>query len=262
MNTKAEKVSSYNPSQVGLSGSLFGLPFNFDESEVVILPVPWDVTVSYGYGTHMAPDAILEASSQVDLYDFDNPDGWKSGMFMLDVSEPVLSQNKHFRGHAKEIIKVLEKGGKISEFPVLTENLSAVNQACEEMNAWVFEQTLTLLNREKIVGLLGGDHSTPLGFLKALSTLYPEFGILQIDAHADLRDSYEGFEYSHASIMFNALKIPQIQKLVQVGVRDIGHEEMMRIDQSDGRIVSFFDSFIKEQLYLGKTWNDICDRIS
>ena len=80
--------------------------------------------------------------------------------------------------------------------------------------------TIIFLKDGKLVGLLGGDHSTPLGFIRALSERYDRFGILQIDAHADLRKAYEGFTYSHASIMYNALKIPAVHRLVQVGIRD------------------------------------------
>lgn len=260
--SKEEKLNNYNPSGVGASGSIYGLPFNFEESKVILLPVPWDVTVSYGYGTHEAPQRILEASSQVDLYDFDNPDAWEAGIFMLDISEEILSSSHLNRAKATEIIKYLEKGGNISENPSLKQNLADVNEASTQMNKWVFDQCQALLSRDKMVGLIGGDHSTPLGYLTALANKYESFGILQIDAHADLREAYEGFKYSHASIMYNALnEIPNISKLVQVGVRDICHEEVNFINNSNGRVVAFYDSFIKEQNYLGRHWNAMCELI-
>ena len=112
-----------------------------------------------------------------------------------------------------------------------------------------------------MVALLGGDHSTPLGLMQALATKYDNFGILQIDAHADLRDAYEGFEFSHASIMFNALKIPQISKLVQVGIRDYCEAEANLIKNSNGRVVTFFDQAIKEKQYEGASWANVCDEI-
>lgn len=259
--SKSEKIGNYDPSGVGTQGSIYGLPFNFEESDIILLPVPWDVTVSYGYGTHEGPKTILEASQQVDLYDFDNPDGWESGIFMLDISKDIEQKCKQNRVKANEIIKYLEKGGKLEENPGLLKNLEQINAACEEMNRWVFEQASTLMQRGKIVGLVGGDHSTPLGYMQALAQRYDSFGILHIDAHADLRKAYEGFTYSHASVMYNALELPQIKKLVQVGVRDISHEEIAFIDQSKGRVVSYFDPYIKEQIYGGKSWNDICEKI-
>jgi agmatinase len=262
MMNKNEKLANYNPSGVGKEGSIYGLPFNFEESNIILLPVPWDVTVSYGVGTHEGPQAILDASQQVDLYDFDNADGWESGIFMLDISEDIKASGKTARMKANEIIKFLEKGGDISSHATLQKNLEEVNQACAEMVSWVFEQTTSLLARGKMVGLIGGDHSTPLGYLQAIHNKYDNFGILHIDAHADLREAYEGFTYSHASIMYNALaQLPHIKKLVQVGVRDISHEEMSLIEQSNGRIISFFDPYLKEQLFLGKNWDYLCEKI-
>ena len=105
--------------------------------------------------------------------------------------------------------------------------------------------------------MIGGDHSVPLGYIKALADHYPDFGILHVDAHSDLREAYEGFEFSHASIMFNALKIPQISKLVQVGIRDVSEVERETIDRSNHRVVVYYDSLIKQQMYAGTTWADI-----
>ena len=126
------------------------------------------------------------------------------------------------------------------------------------LNRWLFDRTQTAISDGKKVGVIGGDHSVPLGYMQALATHYPDFGILHIDAHADLRDAYEGFEFSHASIMFNALKIPQISKLVQVGIRDVSQVEINTIDRSQGRVVGYYDSLVKQQLYSGTTWASIC----
>jgi agmatinase len=111
------------------------------------------------------------------------------------------------------------------------------------------------------VGLVGGDHSTPLGFMEALAEKHSEFGILQIDAHCDLRKAYEGFEFSHASIMYNALKLRQVKKLVQVGIRDWCEEENNYIRSSKGRVVTFFDHAMKRSLYEGTSWKSLCDKI-
>src|SRR5690606_17751186 len=107
----------------------------------------------------------------------------------------------------------------------------------------------------------GGDHSTPLGFMRALSEHHNRFGILQIDAHADLRKAYQGFTYSHASIMYNALKIPAVSRLVQVGIRDFCEEEMQVIQRAKGRIATFFDEDIKSAMYSGKNWDTLCTEI-
>ena len=90
---------------------------------------------------------------------------------------------------------------------------------------------------------------------------HSSFAILQLDAHADLRNTYEGFEYSHASVMYNALKIKQVSKLVQVGIRDYCEEEFNLIQNSNGRVKTFFDRDIKHTLYRGDSWDRICNRI-
>ena len=109
---------------------------------------------------------------------------------------------------------------------------------------------------------MGGDHSAPFGFYKAIAEKYGEFGMLQIDAHADLRSSYENLTYSHASIMYNALEeIPQLIKLVQAGIRDYSSGEVDYIKKSNGRIVTFFDKKIKERSFEGDTWKEIVEDI-
>jgi len=126
----------------------------------------------------------------------------------------------------------------------------------------VYEQTRGLLENGKLVALLGGDHSTPLGYLKAIAEKYGDFGILQVDAHCDLRKSYENFVYSHASIMYNALQeIPQLKRLVQVGVRDYCQEEWDYIRNSDYQVITYFDKDIKERAFEGQSWKQIADEI-
>jgi agmatinase len=75
------------------------------------------------------------------------------------------------------------------------------------------------------VGLVGGDHSTPLGFFRRKAARHKEFGILHIDAHLDLRIAYEGFTYSHASILYNALPMKSLERMVSVGIRDFCEQE-------------------------------------
>jgi len=136
--------------------------------------------------------------------------------------------------------------------------LREINDGGQFLNEWVYQNTKKLLDQEKLVGVVGGDHSCPLGYYKALGEKYPSFGILQIDAHADLREAYEGITYSHASIMFNALKeVAAVSKLVQVGTRDYSESEMEYIHNSRGRVVTFFDRDIKESQFDGRTWKEI-----
>ncbi len=256
-------LSQFDPNSVGLkSNNIFGLPFKQEDAALVLLPVPWEVTISYRDGTSRGPENIYDASMQIDLYDPDVVDGWKKGFYMMPVDKNIKKKSDFLRQCAELIISHLVDGGVVAENEQLSGKLAEVNRGGELLYNWVKEMTGNLLKDGKKVGLIGGDHSTPLGFIKALSEIHSDFGVLQIDAHADLREAYEGFTYSHASIMYNVLKdIPQVSKLVQVGIRDYCDEELMLIRQNPDRISTFFDKDIKEQQFEGSTWKQICDQI-
>lgn len=254
---KDDIIAHFDHNGPGIPGNLFGLPFSSENADLVIIPVPWEVTVSYKDGTAKGPDAILKASSQVDLFVKDIPDAWKLGIAMSPVPQNLYEENRKLRQLASEHINSFSAGEDVTENPVLAK----INEACENLNIYVKNTTLKHLRDGKLVALLGGDHSTPLGFIRALSERHERFGILQIDAHADLRKAYEGFTYSHASIMFNALKLPSITKLVQVGIRDYCEEEVMVMQRAAGRVVTFFDEDIKAHQAEGKSWDAICNAI-
>lgn len=256
--SKEEIIHSFNPNGTSHPGNVFGLPFSIDHAEIVIVPVPWEVTVSYHTGTARGPHAILQASSQVDLFVKEIPDAWKLGIAMQPIPQTLLDESNKLRELSAPYIKSIEEGTPIDpNHPVLQK----INEASENLNIYVKSTTQKFLKEGKLVGLLGGDHSTPLGFIRALGERYDRFGILQLDAHADLRKAYEGFTYSHASIMYNALKLPAVNRLVQVGIRDFCEEEIQVIERSMGRVVTFFDEDIKAAQYEGKSWDSICDQI-
>ena len=252
----------FNPNALGLdNGNLYGLPSKFKDAEVIVFPVPWDVTVSYGDGTSQAPDLIREESLQVDLFDLEYGNFWEKGIFYLKSSPVLLEKCTKFRQFAVEAIKLQEKGRTVSDSFTLKNNTEQINQACEEMVDWVYKECNKLLSEDKKLVLLGGDHSTPLGYLKALGDQYKDFGILQIDAHCDLREAYEGFTFSHASIMYNALKLESVKSLTQVGIRDFCEEEKDFAKKSKKKVNIFFDRDISYQMMEGKTWKTICDEI-
>ena len=262
MKVKSNKISTFNPSSLGDKNStIFGLPFSVDDANVVVLPVPWEVTVSYAAGTAKAPKAIFNASFQVDLYDSKIKDQWKIGIAMAPISKKMHAKSNFLRKKAEKYIGLLEKGKSSVTNKIMKSIQSEINRECLKLNSWVKDSALQLLNNKKIVALLGGDHSTPLGLIQALATKYSSFGILQIDAHADLRNAYEGLEFSHASIMYNALKINNVSKLIQVGIRDYCEDESHLIANSKDRIVTFFDRDIKSAMYAGKSWSNVCANI-
>lgn len=254
--------TKFNPNDIGLdNGNLYGLPSNFIDSEVVVFPVPWDVTVSYNDGTSHAPDLIREESLQVDLYDLEYKNFWQRGIFYLKSSNEIADKSKATRPYAIEAIKLLEKGYSIADNEVLKKNTEKVNIACQEMVDWVYTESSKILRQDKKMILLGGDHSTPLGYLRALSEKYSDFGILQIDAHCDLRERYEGFQYSHASIMHNALQISSIHNLTQVGIRDFCEDEINYAKDSTKPVHIYYDRDIQYQKIEGNSWKSICENI-
>lgn len=258
---KQDKIKNFDPNGIGqLNDGMYGLPFTIDECETILIPVPWEVTVSYGGGTVDGPQAILDASYQVDLFDPVVKDAWKLGISMDEISDEVRQKSDKLRNVAEAYIEVLANGGDANNSD-LKSKASDIRNECLWMNNWVKERCLHFLNQNKLVGLIGGDHSTPLGMMQALGEKFGNYTILQIDAHADLRNAYEGFEFSHASIMFNALKIKEVEKLVQVGIRDYCEEEFDLINNSNGRVKTFFDRDIKSAQYNGDSWDRICNRI-
>lgn len=259
--TKQDKIDQFNPNSAGLKDSnIYGLPFHNDECDIVLIPVPWEVTVSYGSGASQGPEHILEASYQVDLHHPQFPNLWKRGIGFEDIPEEMALRSASLRQKAAQIIDMWEDGVDVPNHPEAQLMQAEINAACEGMNQWVEERVKYWRSKGKKVGLIGGDHSTPLGFFRANSEQFPAHGVLHIDAHMDLRIAYEGFTYSHASIMYNAMKLEGIAKLVQVGLRDFCEEEIQVAD-NDGRIVPFTDRTLRTEQFEGATWRQQVDRI-
>jgi agmatinase len=257
-----EKIKNFNPNDYCKKDSnIFGLPFTTDEARVVIVPVPWEVTVSYGGGTINGPEAIFKASAQVDLYDPFLPNAWKLGVAMDKIPLKLKNQSKKLRKEAEQYLDLLTEGNTPDQNKKMRAIQQKINKACYNMVEHVKERTSYFLKQDKLVVLLGGDHSTPLGYLQSLAAKQGDFGVLHLDAHADLRNAYEGFEYSHASIFFNALKIKELKKLVQVGIRDYCEEEKTLIEQNKNRIITYFDRDLKRAIYNGKKITDLYKEI-
>lgn len=247
-------VDDFDPSGVGnKDAGIFGLPHSADEAQIVLIPVPWDVTTSYKPGTHAGPQSILEASPQLDLYHPDFPDLWKKGVHLLDAPEWILQSNSELRGDAEKVIAALENGDKPDK-PLIKN----VNDGSSKVTKWLKKESAALMKKGKLVGVVGGDHSVPLGLMQALGEEHGEYGILHFDAHHDYRDAYMGFKESHASIMFNAAKIPQLGKLVQIGIRDYCREEMEFAKSDRARFVTYYDQDMKKEQFHGATWHDQC----
>jgi agmatinase len=255
MSTPDHDADEAPPADAGL----FGLPTTPDEARLIIVPVPWDATTSYRPGTSRAPAAIRTASHQLDLFDHDLGEPWRAGIAMLDVPDEVVRWSMSARVDAERVIAV---GGRIGDDKALAQALARVNEAGARLNRHVYEQVDRLIKAGKLVGVLGGDHSVPFGAIARMAESHDGFGILHVDAHCDLREAYEGFEWSHASIMHNVIKkIPQVQRLVQVGIRDFARSEAEAVVAAKGRVTVHHDATLAEHGFAGQTWRDICDDI-
>ena len=235
-----------------LDSGIYGLPFGESDASVVLVPVPWEVTTSYGGGTARGPAAILEASRQVDLYDLDVEKPYLPGIFMLPEDERIVSWNEEGRRLAQPIVDA----GGIVKSPEDVAALARVNELSDKLNALVFSETERLLRAGKIVGIVGGDHSVPLGAIDAVAQSRPSgIGVLHFDAHSDTRNAYEGFTFSHASIMHNVLeRVPKVKKLVQVGIRDVGENEIEFVESQGERVTVFFDRTISRRKMAGESF--------
>ena len=171
-----------------------GLPEEYSKEEgsaIVILPVPYDGTSTWGKGADKGPEAILEASANMELYDIETEsEVYLNGIYTAD---PV-----------KE------------------------NDSPDEMVKSVFNRVTGFLKAGKFPVILGGEHSVTIGSILAFANHYPDLSVLQLDAHTDLRDEYEGSKNNHACVMARAREVAQI---VQVGIRSMDSGEIPSMDQ-------------------------------
>lgn len=197
----------------GIEGRYGGLPDEFTDlntSQVVILPVPFDLTTTYQHGTQKGPSALIEASRNMELYDIET----NSSIYQVGI-------------HTARAVE---------------------SSSCQQMQKEVYQRTAAYLAQEKMVVILGGEHSISFAPIKAHAEKYPGLSILQIDAHADLQEAYEGNPWSHASVMARVREIPQISSVVAVGIRSMSQEEAQVIDRKN--------TFFGHELDLSNSWID------
>ncbi len=265
LQNKSPKTKSLAGSQeVFDPNGIFGLSFDESTAKLILLGIEWDLTTSYGKGASQGPQLIFQASHQVDLYDLETKEAYQRGIFYRPLDKNLKKINAKFQSVASRATKLYFQSPLNKTLSKTYQGLLAeVNQACESMVDQVYIQTLSLLRQGKKVGLVGGDHSVPLGYIKALAKHHgSDFSILHIDAHADLRQAYQGFNHSHASIMNNVMTASWApEKLVQVGIRDFSKEEFDFIQAHPKKIETFFDLNLKYEMNQGKSWDQIAEEM-
>jgi len=236
-------MTSFDPNAAALpDAGIFGLPGKRDQARVILLGVPFDATTSYRPGTARGPEVIRAASTQVDLYDHRFGRIYERGIWMEELE--IIELSRRTRRLAEPIL--IHGGAGESDTTAVRE----IDRACEQVNALVQQRTSEILAEGKTPGIVGGEHSVSLGAIEACATHGSPIGVLQIDAHMDLRCAFEGFTYSHASIMHNVLeRIPGVVRLVQIGIRDYCEEELEAAHRAGDRVSTAF-------------WEDMADALA
>jgi agmatinase len=218
---------------------LFGAEVSEADARVVVLPVPYEATTSYGAGTAEGPEAIRRASGQLDLYDRQTGRPYRAGIAYRPAPGWIRSASSAMRVQVERATDPTTDAEEVARATAL------VNDAGLRVRDATEADVDELLEAGKLVAIVGGDHSVPLGSIRAHAKRHPGLGILHVDAHADLRVAYEGFVFSHASIMERVLaEAPGVERIVQVGLRDVSESEVQTIEGSGGRVMAYFDDEI------------------
>lgn len=226
------------------SSGLFALPYATGDASLVIVPVPWDATSSQARASGGAPDAVFAASKYVELFDPKLGPLYRKGIAMDAAREEIATLNS----------------SAVAMQDAATFHGALLTKPCERLNDIVEGLVRGHLAAGKRVGLLGGDHSVSYGSIAAHLSRHPDLGILQIDAHCDLRCAFDEVVYSHASIMYNVMEQLNPAALVQVGVRGLCDFEADYVRQSD-RVTTFFDADLHDMRSVGMNWKEICSRV-
>ncbi|MEP2056869.1 MAG: agmatinase [Maribacter litoralis] len=179
-----------------------------EKSKIILIPVPYDGTSTWGKGADKGPDAFLEASENMELYD-------------IETDSEVYKQGIH-----------------------LTEPITE-NSSPEAMVNEVHNITKDFIKRNKFVTLFGGEHSISIGSIRAFNECFDNLTVLQIDAHADLRESYEGTKFNHACAVYEA---SQTTNLIQVGIRSMDAIEKTVMDDEK--------TFFAHDMIADEYWSD------
>ena len=141
--------NQYNPNAAADPNSgIFGLPHSFKDSKIVYLPVPWEATTSYGAGTSHGPEAIINASAQIDVFDLDVKNPYLAGMHALPISPEIFELNKRSKILAQTIIEAF---GEIEDSAELKKNLALVNSHSKTVNTFVQNEISQINHRLKMI---------------------------------------------------------------------------------------------------------------
>lgn len=230
------------------------------DAPLVLVSAPWAVTSAAGHGAAYAPDAIIDASTAVSLYDVVSDTTIDGKVATAEVDYDLQESSLQLGGDAAKVVAHIEDGGVLSG-DYFARKVVRINLGFRDMQRSVGKRVFRFAEKGKIVGVVGGDHSVAFGAVRAIASLHPNMGVLFIDAHSDLRPSGRIFDYSHLSVARNIVdEIAQVSKLVQVGVRDMSREEY-EFAQKHPRITMFSHEKLAAERFSGRSWGEVCDDV-
>lgn len=240
------------------NGNYFGIALEPERAALVLLSAPWDATASLRSGSSYAPDAVIEASRYVDFYEPLAPNTWRKGIATAPIDYSIQDLSHRLRSDAEGVIKLHDELGiSVLDNLMYERRLRRVNEGSAEMNLNLFKQVTRWLKQDKIVGVVGGDQSVTYSTVRALGHKYEKLGVVHIDSKCDMHESYQGFDFSHASTMYNILRdVPQVEKLVAVGVQEFSPIEWERAT-NDSRVSLYTAQDIWSRQFEGDTWANI-----
>lgn len=241
--------------------TLFEKNCPYEEAKIIVHAAPWEVTSSYGGGNSLAPQNIVEASSQLDFFNFQTKKEPQNFIHMNKIDKNILNLNEKLQIDAQKIMQASGAHGEKKLSHELLTLQKEINKQSAILNNNIYNNSIKILKENKIPALLGGDHSVSLGAIQACCEVHDKVSILHIDAHADLRKAYQGFTHSHASIMYNVMQLSRSpEKLCSVGIRDFSEQEYSYAEKHP-KIKTFFDKQIKDSHFRGVTWTKQCQNI-
>ncbi len=230
-------------------GTAFDLGMSPGEARVLVIPVPWEATVSGGTGTVDGPRAALAASEEMDLHDPAAGEAWRCGIAAL----PEPGGLRERSGAALALAARAREGDRTAA--------RRVDALAAGVVDWVADAVDRTLASGRVPLVLGGEHGLSPGAHRAAAAHAPGLGILHVDAHADLRDSYEGMRFSHASALARTLELPGVARLVQVGLRDVAPAEVRAARAAGDRVAWFDDDTIGRRTLAGEPFLEIAREV-
>lgn len=226
------------------------------DADVVIVSAPWSVTSDFGRGATYTPDAIIDTSLGRELYDVVSGSSIKGRVATAEIDYHIQESSEQLGRDAERIIR--SNGGKEAlVVDYVSRKIANVNEGFDRMHTSIYKQVKHWTSKGKRVAVVGGDHSVAFGAVKALSEECGKLGVLFIDAHADYAQN-DIFKYSHRSIARDIVEqISGVEKLVQVGVRDIDESEAEAI-VANNKVDIYFAEKVAQRRFEGTSWSELC----